>query len=377
MKVLFIAYYFDPFPGVGAKRISYWARNIHKHFENDSDFKSSVVTATRQTEIYDGCEVYFVQDNSKSFLSRIFKTDRGASWLYDLKVFLQDHLASNSYDVAVLTGNPFLHFFIIPYLKKKGIKVITDFRDPYAVNPRAVITSFSIKIKKYFIKAIEKFFIRTSDKVITVNSHCATLLTGFKQFKDKIEIIDNGYDERVFNTLERHEQQRKDNRVKFVYAGSLYDDRNPSVFLNNLMSFDSFSFHHVGSKSKFLENLNSVNIVEHGSRSYLDTLKIIADCDVCMIFTSGFPFESTTKIFDYIALEKIIWIVTEKEKETGALHEITKQYPNVIWSKNTLHDINLTLNEINKGVSVQEYKDKIKYSRARGLSKLVKLIQSL
>ena len=48
MKVLFIAYYFEPFPGVGAKRISYWAKYLKKIDNNIS--KCDVITAIPQTE---------------------------------------------------------------------------------------------------------------------------------------------------------------------------------------------------------------------------------------------------------------------------------------------------------------------------------------
>jgi hypothetical protein len=44
MKLLFIAYYFEPYPGVGSQRISYWAKHLN---EVAPDIKVDVITATK------------------------------------------------------------------------------------------------------------------------------------------------------------------------------------------------------------------------------------------------------------------------------------------------------------------------------------------
>lgn len=377
MKVLFIAYYFDPFPGVGAKRVSYWANNIHSYYTNDSSFKATVVTATQQINTIEQSrlDVHYVPDVGGGCLFSIFKTDKGASWMRNLKAFLKDHLLRNQYDTAIITGGPFLHFFIIKYLKSKGIKVVLDFRDPFATNPRALATSGLILwCKRKVLKLMELYFISMANKVITVNKYCVKLLASSNQKLDKFVIIDNGYDERFFHTLEVSSKPMN-NRLKFVYAGTIYTD--PSIFLDEIVKSENFSFDHIGTQSKFLSSFDENRVKVLGVMSYSDTVVKMMDYDVCMIFTSGSPFESTTKIFDYIALNKMIWIITDGVIRTGAIYEITKDYPNIVWCENNHKDIRALLNRFARGLEVKEVSNKHIYSRKYGLNKLKELLENI
>lgn len=97
--------------------------------------------------------------------------------------------------------------------------------------------------------------------------------------------------------------------------------------------------------------------------------------DVCTIFTSGHLFESTTKIFDYIALNKIILVITDGEIKTGQIHNITKDYPYVYWAKNDLNEIEEILIKIkNEYSNMSEIKfDGYPLSREYGLKQLIRL----
>lgn len=372
MKVLFIAYHFEPFSGVGAKRVSYWAKNIHSYYTDNTDFAATVITATEQINCYKEykLDVHYVQDVGGSILSSIFKTDKGASWFKNLFFFLKKHLRENTYDVAIITGGPFLHFLVQKLLKSQGIRVILDFRDPFATNPRARKANFFLKCKRSVLKFLERYFVSNAHKIITVNKYCMELLACSKKYPEKFLIIDNGYDEKQFPEFEKKSLENGTG-IKFVYAGTLFEDRNPRMFLQQISNFSNFAFYHIGAKSKFSSLFNNINVIELGLKPYSETLREIQRCDVCMIFTSGFSFESTTKIFDYIALEKMIWIITEGEIKRGAMHEITKDYPNVIWSRNNYDDIGTTLNKLTQELRLLEFPDKYFYSRGYGLKKLV------
>ena len=257
MKVLFIAYYFEPYEGVGAKRISYWAKNI-KRIDNNIKV-CNVVTATEQTNNfnYDFIDnVYCVKDTRKSFFGKIFKFDPGASWLKNLKKFTKENIDKHSYDYVVITGNPFLHFFIIKEYRKLGIQTVLDFRDPFATNPRGIRLDTTIKkLKSYILKRIEKYFIKNADYIITVNKYCGKLLQGHEKFKNKIYIIDNGYDEQLLKLLDTKKTEKKF-PLKICYAGKLYKDRNPLIFLDIINKKDDFIFHHIGEESEYLIGLD-------------------------------------------------------------------------------------------------------------------------
>ncbi len=160
------------------------------------------------------------------------------------------------------------------------------------------------------------------------------------------------------------------------FAGKLYKDRNPINFLDVINQQDNFIFHHVGEESEYLTDINVEKIIKHGLKSYIETLNIIGQMEIAVIFTSGYTFESTTKIFDYIALDRIILIITDGKIKTGAIHDITKNYPQVYWTKNNAIDIEITLESIKNDIQNIKYEDKYLYSREYGLSKLNEFLEN-
>ncbi|AXH11879.1 glycosyltransferase [Halarcobacter bivalviorum] len=377
MKILFIAYYFEPFSSVGAKRISYWAKHLKRVDSNISI--CDVITTISQTEEFDTIDnVFYVKNTNQGLLRRVIRFDKGASWLYDLKKFVKNNIKQNEYDFVVLTGDPFLHFFIINDFKKLRIKTIIDFRDPFANNPRGIVKdTFVKKIKHFILRNIEDYFLSKADCIITVNQYCIELFENYKKYLHKIKIIDNGYDEQLFKSIEKKEYIKKseDNVIKFTYAGKLYADRNPKVFFKCIEKFDNIKFYHIGEKSEYIKE-ESKQISSLGFMSYKQTLETMVSFDVCTIFTSGHLFESTTKIFDYIALNKIILIITEGEVRTGQLNNITKEYPFVFWAKNNEKEIEYILRKILKdclSMSQLEF-DSYNYSREYGLKKLIEIL---
>lgn len=372
MKILFIAYYFEPFDGVGAKRISYWAKYL-KQISNNINV-CDVLTATEQEHEFKNIDnVYYVKDNKKSKFKAFFKVDVGITWIEDLKLFISNNIKKDYYDYVIITGNPFMHFFITKKLHKLGSKVILDFRDPFATNPRgAKKDTIFKKIKHNILKKIEYNFVRNAYKVITVNEYCAELIEGYSKYKNKFIIIDNGYEEEYFEKLvkkDRLESFELISTLNFSYAGKLYADRNPSNFLKVIKSDSSLRFFHIGDKSEYMSKSFS-DSVSLGKKTYSETINILNSIDICLIFTSGFKFESTTKVFDYMALNKIIFIISEQEIRTGQLHNITKEYPHIFWSKNNEENI---ISEIKK---IKEYKISTKFnsynfSREYGLKKLL------
>ena len=372
MNILFIAYYFEPFPGVGAKRVSYWAKNIKKLDSRVN--KCHVVTTTEQiNESIEGIDDLFVVPTSpNSFLGRAFKFDLGAAWLKNLELFFKEKAIKHEYDYVVLTGNPFFHFFILRKLNKMGVKSIVDFRDPLANNPRAVkADSLKRKIKSLLLNFVEEYFIKKSHLAVTVNKYCAELLSGYETHKEKIHIIDNGFDESDFVALPKAESNHE--ALNLVYAGSLYADRSASSLIRAISNDENYIFHHIGNINAELASLE--NVISHGLKSYSETIRLMNHFEVTVIFTSGYNFESTTKVFDYIALNKTILILTEGEVKTGALHDITKDYPNIYWAKNDIGSIRDILSEIKSTPFNQVVFDKTKYSRKTGLKKLINLLK--
>lgn len=367
MKILFLAFYFEPYPGVGSKRISYWAKNIKELVPQSTvDVITSPISKSPE-EVTGVDRIYTIPTESRTLYSRFCKFDLGAGWYFPLKEFLTKELSINEYDYVIFTGNPYFHFPLARIIENNGVKTVLDFRDPMAKNPRAVkADNLKRKIKYMLIRRLETWLISKSTKSISVNRYCKSLLD--RRVFHKVEIIDNGYDEKVFDGCDPHTEITANS---LFYAGSLYSDRSPYALVECLKS-SNFTFHHIG---PVFEGLHADdNIVLHGVKSYKETIDLSRSFEVGLIFTSGYNFESTTKIFDYIALKKKILIITEQEVKTGALHEITCEYPLVEWATNDSTSILEALSRLKSVQCDLANFDTTCYSRKFGLRKLVSIL---
>lgn len=364
MKVLMIGYYFDPYPGVGAKRLSYWADKLQ-----ETGHECNVLTATEQKESKP--EIIYIPDEENGpFLSKLI-LDPGLKWKSALKKYFNSISVDKfDYNYVIISGGPFMHFSISKYIKSKfNAKIILDFRDPFANNPRFKDSWIKKLIKKYF----ERQFTKNADAVITVNSFCADLIEN----KNTPEfIIENGYDEEKLQKVK--DSHHAQNAFVLAHAGSLYADRDPSELIKTIKEFftGELIFWQYGPEPDSLQNLRDVPYYNYkGTYPYDQLLQELTSVDGCVLITKGDPFESTTKVFDYIALNKKILIITKGSVKTGNLHEITKKYPNVIWSKNDVDDIKNGIKALKK-MTARKF-DPYPFSRAASFDKLMRILNNL
>ena len=361
MKILFISYFFDPYPGVGAKRISYWADEILNY-----GIEPTVITTIEQKEKKE-YPVYCVPNTKRKRILSSFIKDKGYSWELDLIDFLKKNELPQ-FDFVLISGGPFMHMGISSSLKKQfpKAKIILDFRDPFGINPRYKESFLKSAIKKYF----DRKFCKSADYIITVNEFCKKLI----QTDKDIEVIDNGFDERVIKT---YPEQKNREDFLITHAGSLYNDRDPRIFLE-LLNQDSnrIKFEQYGNDTPFFYAYRKSSFFNYkGKFPYNELIEQLNNADACVLFTLGKAFESTTKVFDYIALNKRILIITEGEPKTGNLNEITKDYPNVVWAKNNENAIREAIGIIRE-IEVRPFDSSI-YSRKNSLNHLVKLLKSI
>jgi glycosyltransferase involved in cell wall biosynthesis len=364
-KVLLISYYFDPFKGVGAKRMGYWANAFWG--EPNPRFECTVITATPQVEQKNN--VIFVEDKKDSLIDRFIQ---GISWVPSLKRYFRS--TRHTYDYIIISGGPFGHFWISRYLKRNNGKVILDFRDPFARNSR-----FNTFFVKDYIKiAFEKAFLKYAGHVITVNDYCKNLLLK-NVSSSKISIIENGYDEKILDKI--NSIKYDDGMIHLVYAGSFYDDRDPTIFVKQHLEFSKhtqkFILHHIGSPSEFLAPFKgSICILEHGEKNYKETMEIIKKCDVGLIVTKGDPMESTTKIYDYIGCDLDIIVITNGTIKTGSINGITSKVAGkTFWLKNNQEGILEFLKSYsNNGKSIP---NRAEFSRQHGYTLLKDILQKV
>lgn len=369
-KILFISYYFTPDKSVASKRMSYWAEHLKSQIKEKVEL--DVVTATDIQEAnFDSIDnVYYVPDNKRGILNSVFKTDKGSSWFYALKFFFK-HINNKQYDSVIISGNPFLHFFIAHHFKRSmNAQVILDFRDPFARNSRVITSDIRIKFKKKLLELVEYYFCCLADNIIVPNVFCKDLLCSLN--KKKVSIIDNGYDESQLDIVEPIYGFNNSKRT-LVYLGTTAKDRHMRYLeCANEQIGNVFNLLHVGRKTSEIMSSQCNKVKSTGLISYEEAIAYTKGCDVGVLLATGTLFESSSKVFDYIGMDLPILIITNGEIKVGNVHELTKRHPLVWWCKNNTQDIVGALKKIEDS-SLESNTDcgRSSHSRKAGLIKLV------
>ena len=181
-------------------------------------------------------------------------------------------------------------------------------------------------------------------------------------------MIDNGFDERVLENIKQKKQEEV-SHFSIAATGRVDDDFEMKYFFDAVKSLPDTEFNYIG-KHRFDGYDNQYK--HCGFLPYEQALEFISGADLCVLFTGGMAFESSTKIFDYLALNKKILIITQGKIRTGSLHEITKDYPNIFWAENNTESIYSAIQNAKKHKHIEQ--DTSRFSRAEGLNKLIKIL---
>lgn len=346
MKYIFVAYYFEPFEGVGGKRISYWAKKLMVT-ENDKKFVITRFNENFNTKDNDFNLYRFSYDVKSRFL-----------WfLWAFKTLISLLVIDKS--IVVITGGPFFPMALGFLVRLMGAKLILDFRDPYARNPLHKV-SISKKIFKYFFEFIVCL---PANKIITTSIHSGNLIASSKQ---KFVFIDNGYDESVKSSIDTSQKKIKNT---IGYAGKISPGRDINKFLKILENhsfFSDYTFHYIGPDEKLINDNLKCEVISHGPKPYKETLEILNSLEILLLIYGGEKFESSTKIFDYIGLEGNIIVYNSREIYEGAAIDILEMYGSYkVFNENT----------DNIFYSKKKYIEF--FSRSEGLKKFEKILDSV
>ena len=380
LRLLIISYYMPPFATVAMQRLNYWKENlgsiaeeiglpIDVHFYTASGQSASDPRITCIPDLGDEfCDDPAVRELIRS-LDDAKVNNIGAAWVHYVRRYIREFPESIQPDVVLISGNPFHCFELGEDFEEKGSKVILDFRDPFAHNPRFVYTPEQVQL----LTRLEDGYLSHADAVVSVNEHCLELIGSNR--KNVSMVISNGYDEsHVPNALNSDDRQTG-GKVRFAYAGTFYKDCSPAALVGEL-STSKHEFLHIGRRQEALDLLrDNGTIVEFGYQPYERTLEILGSCDIGVIFTGGKPFEHTTKIFDYIAVDIDILIVTEGTPQTGEIHNLTRNLDGVYWARNDPGDLTSFLaNYHPKSPNRTQRED---FSRREQTKKLISLVHRL
>lgn len=385
IRVLLVGYYSGPSRTVGVKRINYWLDMLEPVSSGTIDV--SLATATKWDVLSEN--VHLIPDWGPSilvdpdcgapkwaapFVEQERLNARSFSTLsYYWRIALEQYFDSRCdiFDVVIITGNPFSVFDFAMYAKRRwSARVILDYRDPFANNPRIAYKAEARDWARY----IERGYNLQADAITVVNSDCISMIEGGDDVP--VAVIANGYDERDMpDPLPR--LRERDGKIHFVHAGSIFHDRSPKALIGAL-SPNQHQLHHIGSLAGLQEDdLKAPQVKLHGIKDYPDVLRLISSADCGIVFVSEKGFETPTKLYDYLAYGLDILIITHGPLYEGAVARTLSELPGVYWAPNNPEGLRQFVLSYKPSDLRRSKGERRRFSRRASAEKLVSIIQGL
>jgi glycosyltransferase involved in cell wall biosynthesis len=243
-------------------------------------------------------------------------------------------------DVVFSTSPPHSLHLISGLLKKlTGVKMVIDFRDPWARSPwhdeeRTANRFETWKHNK--IVAFERWVVKNADRVVLITKEMYEDFRGFYSDlpSEKFALFNNGFDPenlKLFETSQINVSGDKE-KIRFIHAGSLYKHRDPTpilLALKNLLDKgeidrDRIEFIFLGAvtdhqkHTKALsEQLGLSDVVKFISKvSYVESLAYMAQSDILILLQPVTKLQLPGKFYDYICWDKPIFAVAEEGSAT-------------------------------------------------------------
>lgn len=205
--------------------------------------------------------------------------------------------------------------------KMLGARVILDLHDPM---PELLVTIFGLEEKSLgvrLLKFLEKRSIRFADQVLTVNKACKDIFSARSCLAEKILVLMNVPDERVFQYRNCLDYPQRDQARPFVvmFHGSIVERNGLDIAVEALRllrsSVPNAELWIYGASTPFLQkiidpaSLNGLSSAVRylGSKSQKDIVAAIHECDVGVIPNRNNAFteiNTPTRIFEYLSLGK-------------------------------------------------------------------------
>jgi glycosyltransferase involved in cell wall biosynthesis len=227
------------------------------------------------------------------------------------------------YDLVHVHNMPDVLVFSALVPKILGAKVILDLHDPM---PELMETIFGLRENSFpvwLLKKFEKWSLRFADEVITVNNACKRIFLTRSCSAEKITVIMNSPDERIFQLHEPAEQNpgARDHSKPFVimYHGSLVERNGLDLAVTAVRkireTIPSTELRIYGRRTPFLEQVMDLvrkselcEVVQYrGPKNLNQICEAIGECDVGIIPNRRSKFtllNTPTRIFEYLSQAK-------------------------------------------------------------------------
>ena len=247
--------------------------------------------------------------NSLKFIFRllysepnVFRGKESVSWAkFNLNNIL-NFIKTHNIDLVIISGPPFGLFRLTKKLKKAGIKIVLDYRDPW--NLWYEKFSFSNKYEKKAIK-------RANLIVTSTSSLCQRIIK--KYGAENVVPILNGYDQNIWSQYENYQKHKNDffviSYIGYILINQSPEFRDPNIFLDACMDFlsnheDVFvQFIGVGDKLDYIKYKHE-NLIFKNSVPVEEAIKIMIDSNLLVAIHTASDMSGDYivcgKIYDYL-----------------------------------------------------------------------------
>lgn len=311
------------------------------------------------------------------------------------KETIKDILQKNKYDVAIVSGPPFVVFDAIQIIRKKSpkTKIIMDYRDPW----NFWHTGNPITTQR------EKHIQELADAIVCTNEHlCHDMAETFGIDSTKYHVMANGYaDDVSITSIYTGSSPNQKSRFDVVYTGAIafngtidsYRDTTKLIQALRELRDEGLSnicLTFVGAANPDTEEAiclkkelgESIRIIGHVPSD--EAKQYVADADACLLLhttndASG-KYLVSGKLYDYIQQKKYVISIASDESQHA---EILNKYSIGLNSANKKDCIKLMLKTAydqwidGQFNSVYDNIDISEFSRASQVEKYVNLITNL
>lgn len=304
-------------------------------------------------------------------------------WATKSLEYIEKYIDDNEIDVVIISGPPFGLFYTVKSIKKHGVKVVLDYRDPW-----------TLWYEKTSIASIyERYAIKHADLVVAATDSLADAIRN-KYRKGNVHSVLNGYDIQKWNAVSI-KNGKHDFTISHIGLVTLNADgafRDPSVFLK---AANAFVRRHPDARVQFVGVKNPDDGYAMGLDKRISflppvsvecALEMIAESDVLVamhtIDDASGKYIICGKIYDYLRSGNLILSIGDKAFANKAIVENNKSG---LHCNNNAEDI---LNALEELYCKHEHRLKLgeekethlrieQYSREYQNAKFLRLIRAL
>lgn len=331
-----------------------------------------------------GTEPNFLVTN-KSWFCKMFTgllwriySDIGYGWNQNLLTKLNEIISQNRIDLIIATGGPFLSFIPVSDIAiKYKIPYILDYRDTWSETTHKFFGQTS-----YIPRLLERKVNKYALSISTVSEGCLKSLQKTCD-SNKVKVLYNFPSRKYSNQLKTNSENIKlGEHIRIVFTGSMYEGRTFRPVLKAFKLLDTkvqvkFLFIYCGANEAFVNNIfEEFNLLPYlinlGMLNKQEAWSIINSSDVCLNVVyddTEAKDESikgiiTTKIFDYLGLNKICLNICPVGNELYSIKDKFKLSNLYNFNGGDMHGIANFLTSISEGkVKAQQQEDTLSWEK--------------